>query len=36
MVWFNIEADQFDWNWERSDDKGKTWRALWEIKYKRK
>jgi hypothetical protein len=36
MVWYNIEADQFDWNWERSDDYGKTWRALWEIKYKRK
>jgi len=36
MVWFNIEANQFDWNWERSDDYGTTWRALWEIKYKRK
>jgi hypothetical protein len=36
MVWYNIEKDQFDWNWERSDDRGKTWRVLWEIKYKRK
>lgn len=36
MVWFNIEDNQFDWNWERSDDRGKTWRALWELKYKRK
>ena len=36
MVWHNIEADRFDWNWERSDDYGKTWLALWEIKYRRK
>jgi hypothetical protein len=36
MVWFNIEANQFDWNWERSDDGGQSWRALWEIKYTRK
>jgi hypothetical protein len=36
MVWYNVEADQFDWNWERSDDNGVTWRALWQIKYTRK
>ena len=36
MVWFNIGANQFDWNWERSDDGGQSWRALWEIKYTRK
>lgn len=36
MVWFNIETDKFDWNWERSDDSGETWRALWQIKYMRK
>jgi hypothetical protein len=36
MVWFNIKADQFDWNWERSDDRGKTWHVLLELKYKRK
>jgi len=36
MVWYNIEADRFDWNWERSDDGGATWRVLWQIKYKRK
>ena len=36
MVWFNIDANQFDWNWERSDDGGQSWRALWEIKYRRK
>jgi len=36
MVWYNIEADQFDWNWERSDDGGNTWHVQWQIKYKRK
>ena len=36
MVWYNIEADQFDWNWERSDDGGTTWRVVWQIKYARK
>jgi len=36
MVWYNIEEDQFDWNWERSDDGGTTWRVMWQIKYKRK
>ena len=36
MVWFNIDANQFDWNWERSDDRGQSWRALWRIKYTRK
>jgi hypothetical protein len=36
MVWFNINSNQFDWNWERSDDGGESWRALWEIKYRRK
>jgi len=36
MVWFNINTNQLDWNWERSDDGGESWRALWEIKYTRK
>ncbi len=36
MIWYNIEANQFDWNWERSDDDGKTWRVVWQIKYKRR
>ncbi len=36
MIWYNIEASKFDWNWERSDDGGQTWRTLWEIKYTRK
>jgi len=36
MVWYNIQVDEFDWNWERSDDGGKTWYVQWQIKYKRK
>lgn len=35
MVWYNITANEFDWNWERSDDGGNTWRVLWQIKYRR-
>lgn len=36
MVWYNIEPDRFDWNWERSDDGGQTWQVKWQIKYTRK
>lgn len=35
MVWYNIEADALDWNWERSDDGGAIWRTLWHIHYTR-
>jgi hypothetical protein len=35
MVWYDIEASQFHWNWERSDDGGQTWRTLWQIHYQR-
>ncbi len=36
MVWYDITEDGFDWNWERSDDGGKTWKVNWQIRYKRK
>jgi len=36
MVWHNIQGDRLEWNWERSDDGGKTWRVLWQIHYVRK
>lgn len=36
MVWFNIEADKFDWSWERSDDNGATWQPRWSIQYFRR
>ena len=35
MVWYDIQKDEFMWNWERSDDDGKTWRILWKIHYRR-
>lgn len=36
MVWYNISKDKLDWNWERSEDAGKTWKVLWKINYSRK
>lgn len=36
MVFYNISANEFDWNWERSKDNGKTWEVMWQIHYKRK
>lgn len=36
MVWYNISTDELDWNWERSDDDGKSWKTLWSIHYSRK
>jgi hypothetical protein len=36
MVWYDIERDQFDWNWERSDDEGQTWQVQWQIHYTRR
>jgi hypothetical protein len=33
MVWYEIQDNKFEWNWERSDDEGKTWRVLWNIHY---
>ena len=35
MVWYNITVEHLDWNWERSDDHGATWRGLWKIHYQR-
>lgn len=36
MVWHNIAKDQLDWNWEASEDGGKTWKVNWQIHYTRK
>ena len=36
MVFKNITASEFDWNWESSKDGGKTWQVIWPIHYKRK
>lgn len=36
MVWYNISDNELDWNWERSDDNGETWKVFWKIHYQRK
>jgi hypothetical protein len=36
MVFYNISENEFDWNWERSDDTGLKWTTLWKIHYKRR
>lgn len=36
MVWWDIQENELEWNWERSDDNGKSWRVLWQIHYTRK
>jgi len=36
MVWYDIQENKLEWNWERSDDNGQTWRVLWQIHYTRK
>ena len=35
MVFYNIEKNSLDWNWESSRDEGKTWNILWKIHYER-
>lgn len=36
MVWYDIEPENLEWNWERSLDNGKTWEVLWNIHYSRR
>lgn len=36
MIWYDITNEAFVWNWERSDDGGKSWREMWKLEYKRK
>ena len=35
MVFYNIKAGSFDWNWENSIDNGSTWKLNWKIHYQR-
>jgi hypothetical protein len=35
MIFYNIQNDSFDWNWESSTDNGKNWKLNWKIKYSR-
>jgi len=36
MVFYNITRDEFDWDWETSEDAGQSWVNRWRIHYKRK
>jgi hypothetical protein len=36
MQWYDITAKSFTWNWERSDDNGKSWTVIWKIQYTRR
>lgn len=36
MVFYNIQANSFTWDWEQSTDGGETWNLSWRIHYERK
>ena len=36
MVYFNINKNAFDWDWESSTDGGKSWKSNWRLHYYRK
>jgi hypothetical protein len=35
MVFYDIKANEFSWNWESSADGGTTWNLMWKIHYSR-
>jgi Protein of unknown function (DUF1579) len=35
MVFRDVKADSFTWDWQRSDDDGANWKTTWQIAYKR-
>ena len=35
MIFYNIQPDSFTWDWEQSEDNGKSWSLLWRIFYTR-
>lgn len=36
MIYYNIKENSFEWSWEISGDKGKTWELRWKLNYIRK
>jgi hypothetical protein len=36
MIFSNIQTDSLEWNWEGSQDEGKTWNTNWKLFYKRR
>ena len=35
MVWLDVSADGFRWEWQRSMDGGATWTVVWPLDYRR-
>jgi Protein of unknown function (DUF1579) len=35
MIWYNIQPNDFDWSWEKSEDGGGTWLPQWQLHYHR-
>jgi hypothetical protein len=35
MVFYDIKKDSLMWDWEKSEDGGKTWKLNWQLKYTR-
>jgi len=36
MIFYNIEENQFDWDWEVCKDGGEAYQLMWRIHYERK
>jgi hypothetical protein len=36
MIWLDVSADALRWEWQRTSDAGKSWRAMMTIDYKRR
>ena len=36
MVWLDVTADAFRWEWQRSTDGGDTWTVMWPLDYRRR
>jgi hypothetical protein len=35
MIFLDVKPESLTWLWQRSDDGGKSWKTMWEIKYER-
>lgn len=35
MVWLDVTADGFRWEWQSSTDAGATWKVMWPLDYRR-
>ncbi len=36
MIFYDITSDRFTWDWQNSNDSGKTWKQAWRINYQRR